>query len=606
MNDRLQTAREYAARGWAVFPCKAGTKEPDKDQVPNGHLEATTNAERITRWWTNRPNANIGIACGPSGLVVVDVDVKEGADGRESWEALCQELGNSLRDTVIALTPSGGEHYYYSANELQIGPSTSKLGPGLDVRAGSSYVVAPPSRLNGGGQYSWYPGAAPSDRDPAPLPGALADRLGTLKRDTPPVPGTERVSLDDVAKAAEALQMLSKERCNEYQPWVEVGMSLRSLGEVGLALWDQWSRGSAKYQPGVCGAKWATFTAEGRGLGSLIQWANEDAGTLAKGGWMGFEALRGAYGDVTMVWPGWIVEGHVTMIAGPQNVGKTWMSAFLMAVLSGRENHWPDGSVYKGRTGPVVMVETESMLGVILERAARWGVREGDMYAPTRDENAFYTARLPNDVDLIEKCARQVGASAIIMDSLSGGHELDENSAEMRRLLQSLSGLAKGLQIPVIVMHHSRKRGALEPARLSLDRVRGSGTITQFCRSVWGMWRPGPEGGKGPIRVQQMKWSFGPSPEDWGFEIVGDGELHFGKAPQGDAPPASQTEQVAAYLKELLAGGPRRGAEIVEAAMNQFGVSRATVYRAADSLYINQSRGLWRMPEPSEITLWNE
>jgi hypothetical protein len=84
-------------------------------------------------------------------------------------------------------------------------------------------------------------------------------------------------TLRDVADAARWLDRLAAWRCDEYEPWVEVGMALSELGTVGLALWDLWSRKSDKYEPSVCTDKWDTFApGEGLTLASLHYWAEED------------------------------------------------------------------------------------------------------------------------------------------------------------------------------------------------------------------------------------------------------------------------------------------------------------------------------------------
>jgi hypothetical protein len=84
-------------------------------------------------------------------------------------------------------------------------------------------------------------------------------------------------TLDVIAQAAQWLARLGQWRCDEYEPWIEVGMTLSQLGDIGLALWDLWSQGSAKYEPGVCQDKWGTFSpGEGLTLGSLAYWAEQD------------------------------------------------------------------------------------------------------------------------------------------------------------------------------------------------------------------------------------------------------------------------------------------------------------------------------------------
>jgi hypothetical protein len=72
-NDRavlLEAALGLASRNWQVFPLRPRDKRP---AVRNWQTRATADPDRITRAWTAGP-FNIGIACGPSRLVVIDLD----------------------------------------------------------------------------------------------------------------------------------------------------------------------------------------------------------------------------------------------------------------------------------------------------------------------------------------------------------------------------------------------------------------------------------------------------------------------------------------------------------------------------------------------------
>src|SRR5690606_8197139 len=69
MNDtNLKAALAYARQGWAVFPLKPGQKKPPL--TTHGYKDATTDPEAIRAWWGKWPAANIGLACGASGVVV--------------------------------------------------------------------------------------------------------------------------------------------------------------------------------------------------------------------------------------------------------------------------------------------------------------------------------------------------------------------------------------------------------------------------------------------------------------------------------------------------------------------------------------------------------
>jgi hypothetical protein len=147
MFDRA--ARMYVARGWAVFPVKPRSKEP---LLSEGLRGATTDAVQVTEWWTRWPEANVGVVTGPSRLAVIDLDDLD-AGYRLSGR------GFSLPPTLASKTGKGF-HFYYQAPVEPLRPTVGKLPgvgetPGIDLRAGSSYVLAPPSVHPNGLRYRW-------------------------------------------------------------------------------------------------------------------------------------------------------------------------------------------------------------------------------------------------------------------------------------------------------------------------------------------------------------------------------------------------------------------------------------------------------------------
>jgi len=163
-------AQAYAALGWRIFPVQPRGKAPrfarahdDRDvqhACPGGHVcgslghgfkDATADVDRVARWWTRWPDSNIGVATGnPRAAVVgtagaspdvLDVDVKNGAPGRASFERLTT-VGLIRGAWGGAVTPSGGWHYFYDGT-VQASATLKKAG--IDFRACGGYVVAPPS-----------------------------------------------------------------------------------------------------------------------------------------------------------------------------------------------------------------------------------------------------------------------------------------------------------------------------------------------------------------------------------------------------------------------------------------------------------------------------
>ncbi|MFD8650823.1 bifunctional DNA primase/polymerase [Streptomyces mirabilis] len=90
----LATASWCARRGWPVHPPGRRPQDPGRqlhpvphDSAParrvpvlpagrwcHGFHAATLDQRHITRWWGAHPEFGVGVACGPAGLVVIDID----------------------------------------------------------------------------------------------------------------------------------------------------------------------------------------------------------------------------------------------------------------------------------------------------------------------------------------------------------------------------------------------------------------------------------------------------------------------------------------------------------------------------------------------------
>lgn len=141
MNKLLEAALEYASLGWHVFPCVPGKKQPITE---HGVYDATTNIEKIKKWWEKWPNANIAVACGKiSGITVVDID-----SDAEEWL-------KKLPPSLTQKTPNGGFHIIYNYEHS----CTNSVGiyTGIDIRTDGGYVVVSPSYLTNSGNYFYVP-----------------------------------------------------------------------------------------------------------------------------------------------------------------------------------------------------------------------------------------------------------------------------------------------------------------------------------------------------------------------------------------------------------------------------------------------------------------
>ena len=78
MSELKNNALNYAKKGFKIFPLKPNTK--GEQVLESWKYESTTNLNQIDYWWNKNPNYNIGLVTG-NGLLVIDIDVKNGKDG---------------------------------------------------------------------------------------------------------------------------------------------------------------------------------------------------------------------------------------------------------------------------------------------------------------------------------------------------------------------------------------------------------------------------------------------------------------------------------------------------------------------------------------------
>lgn len=224
-NRMLRSALWYANKGWYVFPIHAPLFTPDgecyactceewrrteqcKQTKRHMYLESgkhcvqpgkcpacrwaersTVDPEQIYKWWGHNWRVklddgwsiyytpNIGIDCGKSNLLTLDVD---------TYKKVCGDIEELLdfdgRQTVTAISGGGGEHLVYDRQTKDYGNSTKGLPKGIDIRGDGGYIVAAPSLHKSGNRYQWEHGYGPHEMEPMPVPTALCTILDKATR----------------------------------------------------------------------------------------------------------------------------------------------------------------------------------------------------------------------------------------------------------------------------------------------------------------------------------------------------------------------------------------------------------------------------------------
>lgn len=278
----LEYALKYAANGWHIIPCytikngacacgESKCNSPGKHPMNNhGVKNATTDATIITEWFTQWPDANIGVATGRhSGFFAVDVDIKHdlGKFGDVSLEQLESDHGK-MPDTVLAKTGSGGLHYLFKyPNYPEIANSTSKLGGSIDVRGIGGYIIVEPSLHISGHAYTWEASSDPlTDAKILDAPQWLLNLTAAKKNDMKPnaegmyfqSSELDAMSDDQLSDLMQALAFCPNIKRDD---WLDIGMAIHSMDSTikGLTIWETWSATCAKFNAEDQARVWASF-----------------------------------------------------------------------------------------------------------------------------------------------------------------------------------------------------------------------------------------------------------------------------------------------------------------------------------------------------------
>lgn len=224
---QYEVARTWLKRDCFILPChprdKAAVVAGFGANEPPEALAKFADPQQVDEWWSpdggRYRGFHVGILCGPSGLVAVDIDHHPDAplmrgewegcrDGHDVWATILDRAGTTWPTTYQVRTPSGGLHLVFRHPD---GPpignakgidGASAIGPSIDVRGWGGYVIA-------AGSYSRHQ-SRPYHREgdclsPQPTPAWLTNILRKPSKalHTPP-PGPRGVNVVPRAEVSAA------------------------------------------------------------------------------------------------------------------------------------------------------------------------------------------------------------------------------------------------------------------------------------------------------------------------------------------------------------------------------------------------------------------
>lgn len=456
ISPRHETARAYALAGIPVFPCRVGAKEP----ACYWQNERTCDLGQIDQWWA-AADYNVGLVPEDAGWCVIDLDGQEGMD---TWNGLCHLYSfKGIEPSRLIHTPSGGQHRYFLGS---IPPSVGKLGAKIDTRGRNSYVLIPPSVVNGkpyvdmGGEI-------------ADLPAWIAERFVEHAKAS----ATEDVEVDRADNVSRAREWLSRqpvpvEGQGSDEDTYRMAARLLDLGlgfETAAALlaehtgfeWD-WIIGKLenceKYRQNDAGA----FAASGAAQDAAMRYAAEHPEDSAEEAKPSRFAMRTAAEDVNMppleFWDDdrMLVkspEGAVAILYGETGQHKT--NVTLTMLFEAMEK----------RGARVVYATGEGGHGLGKQRvpahAAHRGIELGALDDTWRRVPAVPMLPLPEDVNAFVAALQPFKPDIVVLDTLATATSgVDENSSMMGGFLNDngpVGWIKRAFGCLVIILAHSGK-----------------------------------------------------------------------------------------------------------------------------------------------------
>lgn len=328
---------------------------------------------------------------------------------------------------------------------------------------------------------------------------------------------------------------------------------------------------------------------------------------------------------IAWLWRGWLARGKVHILAGAPGTGKTSIAMAMAGALT-IGARWPDGT--QAPAGEVVIWSGEDdPSDTLIPRlmAAGADLRKVHVIASALDEGDTRSRPFDpaSDMELLseEIAVMDPAPALLIVDPIVSAVAGDSHkNGEVRRALQPLVDLAMTRKIAVLgITHFSKSTAGRDP----VERVTGSIAFGALARIVLAAAKLPEEQGGGRI-LARGKSNIGrddggfrydlevlevqPGVETtcvmWGEAVEGSAREILGQAEVLEDPEDRNAWQEArAFLREVLADGPRKASEVLKEA-RAAGITDKSIRTARERLGITPYKStltlngawMWKLP----------
>lgn len=486
---RLETAISLAKGGLRLFPLVPNSKKP---AIKDWENKASQEYVQLAAWFGGEQKVNIGIATGPSGLTVLDIDVKGDVDGFKS----IAEKKYETPVTFSVETPSGGVHHYYLRGDSEVRNTASEFGKGIDTRAIGGYVVGPSSVIDG----KVYEIINAHDIVAAPqwmLNGTETEAIVTEEKDASDL-DRNRATEYLIQEAPLAVQGQGGND-TAYQVACRLkdfGIDTNTAFNLLLHFWNDrcappWPFSEQPELRHICeNAYKYGKNSKGSDVLPFDTFETQEAAELIP--------LQASSLTLDLPVRDWVlghrlITGFVSLTVAPGGTGKSMYTMIeALAVATGRSLL----GTKPRKTGPVIIYNTEDPMDEIQRRVVAIAMQHE---IPLNELNNVYllsgindplrvaktiqgVTRATQDAARLTNLVEKVKAVLVVIDPFIRVHSVEENDNNaIDAVVQIFASLADLQHCSVSIVHHTRKMPAGTGAG-DMDSARGASALVSAAR----------------------------------------------------------------------------------------------------------------------------
>jgi hypothetical protein len=295
--------------------------------------------------------------------------------------------------------------------------------------------------------------------------------------------------------------------------------------------------------------------------------------------------------SIAWLWEPYLPRGKLVLLDGDPGIGKSLLTIDLAARLS-RGRPLPDGSPVPRPHTTLLLSAEDRAADTTRPRAEAAGADLDRVIVVTSPDGV--PLRLPQRLPDLEELIRTHRADLAVIDPITAflppGVATNHDQG-VRRVLGRLTALAERTDCAILLIRHLRKQGT----RKAIHRGAGSvGFIAAVRAGLLAARHPtDPDLGvlavsKANLARPARSLAYRVKPGDAGGAVVEwAGAVEMGANLLGDEPaaPLRPRDRAAGWLRAELANGPRRAAEVFEAA-TAAGIPGGTLRRAKGDLRV--------------------